>query len=85
MCCRDAVLILAGDVTDDLRILRSTLEHITAAFGTVFFIPGNHELWVKGPDKEVRYLPCVQSMPSLTALSIDLSDINEDIPGDAYL
>ncbi len=42
---RDA-LILAGDVSDDGAVLEATLRAFTARFAVVFFVPGNHELWV---------------------------------------
>lgn len=40
-------LILAGDISDDLNIVRSTLERLKARFQQVFYCPGNHELWVR--------------------------------------
>ena len=43
---RDA-LILAGDVTDDLDKLTEVLVGARRRFGWVFFVPGNHELWVR--------------------------------------
>jgi predicted phosphodiesterase len=50
---RDDVLILAGDVTDGLRLLDWCLTTLTARFRKVLFVPGNHDLWVarEGPDK----------------------------------
>ena len=36
----DAGLIIAGDVTDDLELLKETLKHFTNHFGAVFFVPG---------------------------------------------
>lgn len=42
------VLIVAGDVTPSLVILQETLQVLRAAFAHVFFVPGNHDLWVKG-------------------------------------
>ena len=44
---RDAV-ILGGDVSDDLRILDTTLVLFKRKFRHVFFTPGNHDLWIKG-------------------------------------
>lgn len=38
---QDAVL-LAGDVSDSMETLTKTLETFAAAFGHVFFVPGNH-------------------------------------------
>ena len=40
---RDA-LIVAGDITDDLRMLEVTLTVLVSKFHTVFFTPGNHDL-----------------------------------------
>ena len=44
---RDAV-ILGGDVSDDLRVLETTLVLFKRKFRHVFFTPGNHDLWIKG-------------------------------------
>jgi predicted phosphodiesterase len=40
------VLILAGDVTDKLRLLGWCLGTLAKRFHRVLFVPGNHELWV---------------------------------------
>ena len=42
------MLILAGDISDNITLLGwcfSTLQH---KFKRVFFVPGNHDLWVRG-------------------------------------
>lgn len=39
------VLILAGDVSDSLRLLGWCLELLARRFQKVLFVPGNHELW----------------------------------------
>ncbi|XP_022080658.1 uncharacterized protein LOC110973829 [Acanthaster planci] len=41
------VLLLAGDVTDSLTLLKSTLESLKTKFKEVFYVPGNHELWIR--------------------------------------
>ena len=43
-------LIVAGDVADQLEIIRDTLSLLRAKFQRVFFMPGNHELWVRTDD-----------------------------------
>lgn len=48
---RDDVLILAGDVTDTLSLLGSTLRAFVGRFRKVLFVPGNHELWVIRDEK----------------------------------
>lgn len=40
------VLILAGDVSDDLALLGRVLDACARRFARVLFVPGNHELWV---------------------------------------
>lgn len=40
-------LILAGDITDDLERLAIVLGLARSKFAWVFFVPGNHELWVR--------------------------------------
>ena len=42
------VLILAGDVSASDEVLRTTLSSLVGSFATVFFTPGNHDLWVRG-------------------------------------
>src|SRR5262249_37751822 len=43
---QDDVLILAGDVSDTLRLLEWCLGALAKRFKKVLFVPGNHELWV---------------------------------------
>ena len=40
-------LLLAGDVTDDLAKLARVLGEVREKFAHVFFVPGNHELWLR--------------------------------------
>lgn len=42
---------MAGDVSDDLDVLRKTLELLTSAYGHVFYTVGNHELWVRRAER----------------------------------
>jgi hypothetical protein len=44
---RDDALIVAGDISDRLHIVRETLLLLRAKFRYVLFTPGNHELWVR--------------------------------------
>ena len=43
---RRDTLIVAGDVSHSLEIVRETLAVLVAAFDRVWFVPGNHDLWV---------------------------------------
>ncbi len=49
---RDDALILAGDVSHDAAVLRTTLGVFLERFRYVFFVPGNHELWVRKGEYE---------------------------------
>jgi hypothetical protein len=42
-------LLIAGDVSSDLRRTETALGRISQAFANVFFVPGNHDLWIR-PD-----------------------------------
>lgn len=44
---RRDTLLVAGDVTDDLARLAGVLRAFRERFAHVFFVPGNHELWVR--------------------------------------
>ncbi len=41
------VLILAGDVTHRFDLFRNVLEELRSKFKMLFFVPGNHDLWVR--------------------------------------
>ncbi len=43
----DDVLLVAGDVSDNMDTLARTLEGLRARFAEVFFVPGNHEAWLR--------------------------------------
>ena len=43
---RDDILILAGDVSDDMGLLAEVFQLLQDKFHRVCFVPGNHELWV---------------------------------------
>ncbi len=50
---RQDVALIAGDVAESLTLLRETLAHLAKCFRLVFYVVGNHELYVI---KEVRTL-----------------------------
>ena len=43
----DDALLLAGDISDDLDQLKTCLAGLRAKFRCVFFVPGNHDLWLR--------------------------------------
>jgi hypothetical protein len=44
---RDDVLLVAGDIADRLETISHTLAVLRERFSKVFYVPGNHELWVR--------------------------------------
>jgi predicted phosphodiesterase len=40
-------LMVAGDVSHELEVLRRTFHIFLERFRYVFFVPGNHELWIR--------------------------------------
>lgn len=49
---RDDILILAGDVTHKLPEFAAALTALATRFAKVLYVPGNHELWVRGEAPE---------------------------------
>ncbi len=43
---QDDSLIIAGDISNKLSVIESTLTSLASKFKHLFFVPGNHELWV---------------------------------------
>lgn len=66
-------LIMAGDVSDDINTYTKTIEVLSKAFGHVFVVPGNHDLWcrkVSGRGGIGLVVPaCVCASPSQDLLS----------------
>ena len=48
--CED-LLILAGDLSDDLKKLSICFERLNKRFFKVHYVPGNHELWVSSKSR----------------------------------
>jgi len=44
------VLLVAGDISDDIGLMERALSLLMKRFGRVFFVPGNHDLWVRKGD-----------------------------------
>jgi predicted phosphodiesterase len=66
---RDDVLILAGDVSDTLRLLDWCLSTLAARFHQVLFVPGNHELWVVRDGRTKNSLDKFQDVAAVVASS----------------
>mmetsp|Transcript_21146 Transcript_21146/g.36302 ORF Transcript_21146/g.36302 Transcript_21146/m.36302 type:complete len:289 (-) Transcript_21146:831-1697(-) len=68
---KDSVLLLAGDVCDDLKVVRKTLYAFTQKFARVFYIPGNHELWTV-PGKDDNYKDSLDKMNAINLIADEL-------------
>ncbi len=44
---REDLLIIAGDVSDDLTMLERIFRQLRERFARLAFVPGNHELWIR--------------------------------------
>jgi predicted phosphodiesterase len=55
---QDDTLLLAGDVSENLRLMERCFLRLTRKFRRVVFVPGNHDLWVNRseiPDSVSKY------------------------------
>lgn len=66
-------LILGGDLGESQELLKNALELTVKKFAKVFWIPGNHELWsvggeknLQGDDKYQSLVACCRSFDVLT-------------------
>jgi len=40
------ILIIAGDITSDIKLLEYVFKELKRCFSEVLYVPGNHDLWV---------------------------------------
>ena len=63
---RSDVLLVAGDVSNGLSTFCETMETLTSAFGLVFFVTGNHDLWMWSDDAQrLSHRPYEHSLEKL--------------------
>lgn len=68
----DSCLLVAGDVSGDAGRVAQTLASLRSKFGRVFFVPGNHDLWLS------RHEPYAHSMEKLEALGRICANVGVD-------
>jgi len=56
------VLILPGDLCDDITKIKDTLKMFTRAFQLVCYTPGNHDLWVARPNSPADSMAKLQQI-----------------------
>ncbi len=68
------ILILAGDVSDDLARLAETFEVLLRKFRRLCFIPGNHEFWIRNSplDCSLEKFAAVRSLCRSMDVVVDL-------------
>jgi predicted phosphodiesterase len=66
---RESVLILAGDITDNLQLLDWCLTTLAICFKKVLFVPGNHDLWVVRDTREKNSLQKFKEVMSVVESS----------------
>lgn len=59
---KDDILLLAGDLTENLNSLSQSFESLVRKFRKVLFVPGNHELWVGRDDNRSHSLEKYQQV-----------------------
>lgn len=69
---RGDVLLLGGDIGSGLSLIRRAFEQLVSCYGLVFFVVGNHDLWVSqsdGCDSLQRYREICELARSLGVLT----------------
>lgn len=61
---QEDILILAGDISDDMDLLAQVFESLNGKFKALLFVPGNHELWVQneGHDCSLEKFEAINSL-----------------------
>ena len=72
------ILILAGDISDNLELLDMTLSQLREKFRKLLFIPGNHELWVRGAKENCSLQKFSQVNALCKALDIETGLLRMD-------
>lgn len=64
-------IIIAGDISDDSQVIKDTLKLFLSKWEHVFFVPGNHELWMRRSDahlKDSLRKPSTHKIPTIPIL-----------------
>lgn len=72
------ILILAGDLTDIISLFEKTLISLRGCFREIFFIPGNHDLWVPRSDVKdsLRKLQLIKTITAECGIRMELSHLS---------
>ncbi|MCX8043414.1 MAG: metallophosphoesterase [Desulfobacterota bacterium] len=64
------VLILAGDVSHDRDLCAQALECVRRKFARVFFVPGNHDLWLRSDESGDSLQKCTELLDRCRQLDV---------------
>ncbi|KAJ8908370.1 hypothetical protein NDN08_005079 [Rhodosorus marinus] len=64
---RNEAIIVAGDISHNFNLVEETLKLLSSSYRRVFFVAGNHELWVQGSQRGAGTAP--SSIAKLEELS----------------
>jgi len=76
-------LLLAGDVSHDRNVFAGVLAALRSRFAQVFFVPGNHDLWLRSRDsgdsitKHGDIIRCCESLDVRTTAGIARDSEND--------
>ena len=73
------VIIVAGDISDSLELLREVFSSLKSKFREVLFVPGNHELWVHADEVEcsLEKLELIDALCNELEVRYSLFEIDE--------
>src|ERR1700694_1602177 len=66
---RKDVLVCAGDVAQDTKLLGSAFERLRRNFQEIVYVPGNHELWVGRPASSSQRNTSIDKFHQVQALA----------------
>ncbi|KAK2077297.1 hypothetical protein QBZ16_004931 [Prototheca wickerhamii] len=68
---KDDVILLAGDISDDLGTVQWVFERLSDSYGAVVYVPGNHELWLRPSDRATGLADSWAKLQAIWALAAD--------------
>lgn len=64
------VLLIGGDVSHDMGLLCRVLEALREKFSRVFFVPGNHDLWLRSSEPGDSLSKCANLLDHCERLDV---------------
>ena len=65
------ILVLSGDIGHRIELIGTTLGLLRERFARVFFVPGNHDLWVAGAAADVVEETSLDRLVAIQALCVE--------------